>query len=178
MSLLLLSPHSPLSNISFIHLSSQNFCGRNDRLVQQNFSITTQLLSILLPHIRVIHCPLLGLCCCCWYCACGRFIEHSAFLHHKEKLPMTCKSRGFGAACLRNGMRTGCTGQGWGAGLLQQQVLGEREGVSYPKQMEDNPISCASIKAFRSGWQGIRERWAPDPLQDTSMSSLHTHRWS
>lgn len=127
-----LSPHSPLSNISFIHLSSQNFCGRNDRLVQQNFSLTTQLLSILLPHIRVIHCPLLGLCCC-WYCACGRFIEHSAFLHHKEKLLMTCKSRGFGAACRGNGMRTGCPGQGRGGGIITTAGIGGERGSALPK---------------------------------------------
>lgn len=77
-----------LLSFSFIHLSSHHLCDWNDRLVQLKFSktaivlidqsVSVLLLSILLHPIRVIHYTVLGLFCCCWYCASSCFIEHSA----------------------------------------------------------------------------------------------------
>lgn len=149
------SPQSPLPNLPFIHLSSQNFCGRNDRLVQQKFSRTTQLLSILLP-------PLGWYTARCWGCAAAAAAAYAGIVQSEALLSTLCfciargnfpwhVKAGGPAQRLCNGMWTGCTGLG--GGWLWQHVFGEIEGgrVSswwLPKQMEDNPISCDSIKAW------------------------------
>lgn len=68
---------------SFIHLSSQHFCGRNERLELQKFSKTLQLLSILLAPLRWCTAQCLGFWCC-WCRTGGHFIEHFADIQLQE----------------------------------------------------------------------------------------------
>lgn len=150
------SPRSLLPNLPFIHLSSQNFCGRNDRLVQQKFSITTQLLSILLPPLGWYTARCRGSAAAA--AAAAGVVQSDALLSSlcfciaRGNFPWHVKAGG-SVQRLCNGMWTGCTGLGGEDDYGSRYSEKSREGgrVSswlLPKQMEDNSISCDSIKAW------------------------------
>lgn len=151
----------------FVSLFLHDLYDPNDKLVQPKFgktaivlieqSISVLPLSILLHPIRVMRHTGWVSPAAAWIVQAAALLStlltsSPAFLHRKEKLWMTCKSRGLSATCLHNGMGTWV--HQWGGWVARGVAIAEKcrywgksAGTGLlPKQMEDNSISCDSIK--------------------------------